>query len=917
MQYHTAQLQAPLHYTIPTASYQYPADMASYTPFCTICGAKITREASDDINVTQKWLSDISLIYINPDRQMVQPNQLPLLLGNHACIPENEGEFPELLDESTGTYRGLVSALFSYEASYADSYCYPVHRACLGIFGEVIHSCGIDAHPRDLIGYLFMLFSELPFDWYQVYWPSEYGGISEYQKSVRRAKCQVLPRLQFVETSPLDLEGMRKRVDEERENLKKNGTEGIENIPSTMPDFLPLPVEVVQQILGFLEWSDIRNLQRIPSKRTIDFPDMFWQELCEFQDEFGFLGYREDDKSVTSWYEQCVLADHLIKRDLPEIKNRMRIWRLCIDIFSICTHCALEEAVGVEKVPDFFESLQPADPRTSLHVQAADRRQLLTPTLFDGMCTRFSGSIDNIVATGMYVSFKGTGGLRFVSGFEFMPSEKAVGLLSKFDNSFVSFRSNTPNEFLIMHVAANRYGIVDISVVSSRSPTPEPKWLGDCDLTDCAITRWTIQFGGPTTIFSKVIVDLNVLTMTNLQILRPSFMSSTTMTPEETFIQGHLWKPNIPVLNADSSLNHQLFYCTEQKMTGIEAIRDDDTYGQSKFNPLECIHGNETMTRLSFWSVGLYSDINAIEVYTKERGSTPYVVGKPMGAATDIFIDGEGGEYISGMKITVNKRNGLIDSLSIVTSYNRKFEISFVLIELGFKKEDTTGLIDLCPNNTDKVTGFYCRFSQKRLVETALLDIGVITMKHDDSKGAPHQPPDIDSKPVNSQLIRPFDRTLHAPIRRQVASGNSWRFFSKASLKGCSKITAYFQIDPPFRLSGICIFYTDAEYPVLPTILGQIGHATTTETMIFDTSGGEVITEVNVFYKPLYGEEAFVVVGLRVGTSKTLDYNHDRRKELGDCKEEGVHEVEELKIGKSDSVQWEYNENSDYISLAT
>ncbi|KAF3111592.1 hypothetical protein TWF103_003535 [Orbilia oligospora] len=769
----------------------------------------------------------------------MQPNQLPLLLGNHARIPENEGEFPKLLDESTRTYRGLVSALFSYEASYADSYCYPVHRACLGILEKSSTAAGL-----------------------MLYWPSEYGGISEYQKSVRRAKCRVLPRLQFVETSPLDLEGMRKRVDEERENLKKNGTEGIENIPSTMPDFVPLPVEVVQQILGFLEWSDIRNLQRIPSKRTIDFPDMFWQELCEFQDEFGFLGYREDDKSVTSWYEQCFLADRLIKRDLPEIKNCMRIWRLCIDIFSICTHCALEEAVGVEKAPDFFESLHPADPRTSLHVQAADRRQLLTPTLFDGMCTRFSGSIDNIVATGMYVSFKGTGGLRFVSGFEFMPSEKAVGLLN------------------------------------------------------CAITRWTIRFGGPTTIFSKVIVDLNVLTMTNLQILRPSFMSSTTMTPEEIFIQGHLWKPNIPVLNADSSLNHQLFYCTEQKMTDIETLRDDDTYGQSKFNPLECIHGNETMTRLSFWSVGLYSDINAIEVYTKERGSTPYVVGKPMGAATDIFIDGEGGEYISRMKITVDERNGLIDSLSIVTSYNRKFEISFVLIELGFKKKETTGLIDLCPNNTDKVTGFYCRFSQRR-VKTALLDIGVITMKHDDSKRAPHQPPDIDSKPVNSQLIRPFDRTLHAPIRRQVANGNSWRFFSKASLKGCSKITAYFQIDPPFRLSGICIFYTNAEYPVLPTILGQIGYATTTETMIFDPSGGEVITEVNVFYKPLYGEEAFVVVGLRVGTSKTLDYNDDRRKELGDCKEEGVHEVEELKIGKSDSVQWEYNETSDYISLAT
>ncbi|KAF3213982.1 hypothetical protein TWF106_009335 [Orbilia oligospora] len=890
--------------------------MAPYTPFCTICGAKITREASDDNDITQKWLSDISLIYISPDRT-VQPNKLSLLLGDHARIPENEGEFPELLDESTGTYRILESALFKYEASYADSYCYPVHRACLGILEEVIHSCGIDAHPRELIGYLFLVFGEFPFDLCQVYWPSEYGGISEYQKLVRQAKCQVPPRFQFVETSPLDLEGMRKRVDEERENLKNKDAEGIENIPSTMPDFVPLPVEVVQHILGFLEWSDIRNLQRIPSKRTIDFPDIFWQELCEFQDEFGFLGYRQDDKSVTSWYEQCVLADRLMKRDLPEIKNRMRIWRLCIDIFSICTHSALEEAVGVEKAPDFFESLQPEDPRTLLHVQAADRRQLLTPTLFDGMRTRFSGTIDNIVTTGMYVSFKGTGGLRFVSGFKFLPSEKAVGHLSKFDNSFVSFKSNTPNEFLIMHVAANKYGIVDISVVSSRSPTPEPKWLGGCDLTGCAITRWTIRFGGPTTTFSKVIVNLNVLTMTSLQILRPSFMSSTTMTPEETFIQGHLWKPNIPVLNADSSLNQHLFYCTKQKMTGIGTLLSDDTYGQSEFNPLECIHGNETMTRLSFWSTGLYNDISAIEVYTKERGSTPYVVGKPMGAATDIFIDGGGGEYISGMKITVIKCSGHIHSLSIVTSYNRTFKISFARKEeLEFERNETTRLVDLCPNDTDKVTGFYCRFSQ-HWAETALLDIGAITMKHDDPKRVSHQPPDIDSGPVNSQLIRPFDRTLHTPLRRQVAISNSWRFFSEASLKGCNKITAYFQIDPPFRLSGICIFYPDTEYPVLPTILGQIGRATTTETMTFDTSGGEVINEVSVFYKPLYGEEAFVVVGLGIGTSKIFNSNHNRRNELGDCKKEGVHEVEKLEIGESDSVQWEYIETSDYISLAT
>lgn len=47
---------------------------------------------------------------------------------------------------------------------------------------------------------------------------------------------QIPPRIQYVETLPPELPDVHKSLDEERENLKVNGTESIESISSTIPD---------------------------------------------------------------------------------------------------------------------------------------------------------------------------------------------------------------------------------------------------------------------------------------------------------------------------------------------------------------------------------------------------------------------------------------------------------------------------------------------------------------------------------------------------------------------------------------------------------------------------------------------------------------------------------------------------------
>ncbi|KAK6339793.1 hypothetical protein TWF718_009186 [Orbilia javanica] len=834
---------------------------------------------------------------------------MPFTLAKNAQIPRDPGGWPQVPDTSDGTYRIFESRLFRNSMFQGESFCYPIHNVCLGLFDEIIASCGLKRYPLEIFAFLVLIIGELPFDCNQVYWPSEYGGISEYQKGVKRWRYEIPPRLQYIETLPLDLSGLRKKVDEERENLKENGTEGIENIPSTIPDFIPLPVEVVQQILSFLEWSDVQNLQKIPSTRVIDIPDIFWKNLCMFYEEFGFLGYGEDENSVESWYEMCVLANRLIKQDSPALKNRMRIWSLCVDIFSIATHCALEDDFGIISTPKESKILEITDPTNLLVVQSTPREPLVGLTGYEGVSSCYSGEIDNLAPTGMYVSFKGIGRLRFVSGFKFMPSGQAIGKMNQFENYFVSLDSEVPDKMSVMHVAANSYGIVDISVVSSYSSTPEPVWIGECLLTDCAITRWIIRPSGAKTIISKIILDLSLLTVTNLQILRPSFISPAAMTAEEAFIQKHLWMPKVPVLAAETSLNHDLFYCIRSEAGALE---DGDTPSRSRFNPCEYIYSNETITRLSLWSNRLRNDISAIELYTKERGPTPYIVGKATGVSTDIFIDGEGGEYISGTSIVAVEASGAIIGLSISTSYNRKLEISF-RDDGQWSGEEGTCVIDLCPKDCGKITGFYCQFNQDRREKT-LRGIGVITTKHDDPKPPPEA---LDTKLslLMTQLMSPFRQNPDTPVRRQGVIGTGWCFISSLSLKGCTKIIAHIQTDPPFRLSGISVFH--AESPILPDILGQIGHAATEQIMSLNAAENEVITKINVYKKRMYvhGRSGVVVVGLGIWTSKVRGSKDHRRMNLGDCKREGVRETTKLKIQESDVLRWEYNESRDSLSV--
>ncbi|KAK6523538.1 hypothetical protein TWF281_001519 [Arthrobotrys megalospora] len=891
--------------------------MAVYTLFCPICGARTTREDHEDPNTPKNWLSDIKILYLNVDEQL--RSSIPFILSETARIPDAEGGWPEVFDPSTGTYTSLASELFRNDGTRADSYCYPIHERCLSLIRETVAICGIDEFPPDVYGYLFTIFSDLPYDWHQIYWPHEYDGISEYQRAVSLPGARILPRLEYVEASPVEVQYLRGKVDEERDGYLAETTESADDTNTTIPDFLPLPIELVQQIMGFLDWSDISNLQKIESERVIDLPDMLWREYFSVAGEFGFFGYQEHDTSVESWYQLYNIAKRLVKREIPGIKNRERIWRLCLETFIFFMHYAIEESVGIEatRTANKSEILEVEDRTALLSVQATSQEVLATPTLFDGMPTRHSGSLTDVVATGMHVSFKGTGRLRFVSGFKFMPSETSIGNLNRFDNQYVSFESANLDETLVMHVAASKYGVVDMSVVSSQSANPQPKWIGECDLTGCAITRWSIKTGGSAVIFSKIIVDLNAISMTNLQILRPSFMPSPVLTPEDIFIQENPWKPNIPVLAANNSLNHELFYRSER--SSPLAGERTSNYVQAEFDPLECICGDETITRLSFWSTGLYNDICAIEVYTKEH-ATPHVVGTPMGSATDIFIDGEGGEYISHMSVIVVESNGQIIGLTLSTSYDRKFNLSFQNEgKSGWLpgKEVATCMIDLGPKNGAKIIGIYCRFSQRR-VETTLLDIGVITTKHEGHKRPTwfHRV-NAEPEPVNTQLI-PFYKQMHdkSPRGRSIL-GNGWRFVSKTPIKGCTRVVAHLQSDPPFRLSGICIYYDGVAHPGLPVVLGQIGHATITETMNLSPSEGEIITIITVFYKAVNDQRPFRVVGLRIQTSKARDSNHHRRQDLGDCKDKGEEprEVGKLKVEEFDSLQWEYTEYGDYLSL--
>ncbi|KAK6352276.1 hypothetical protein TWF730_009106 [Orbilia blumenaviensis] len=627
-----------------------------------------------------------------------------------------------------------------------------------------------------------------------------------------------------------------------------------------------------------------------------------------FQERLGFLRYQKNDTSIDSWYQLFVVASRLTKRQDLNVDNRRRIWYLCADLFVMVMHNRIQEPTEIENAGETY-ILQTEDRTAFLAVGATSQLRLEAPTLIDGTATKFSGTIDNITASGMNVSYKGDTRLRFVSGFEFLPSGEAIGNINRFDSRFVSFKPRAPTETLIMHVAANNYGIVDISVVSSDSPDPEPIWIGKSHLEGCAIKRWNMGPVWPrtTAFISQMIVELNSFSITSLQILRPSFIVASAVPAEQKFINQYFWKPHLPILNANMSLNHESFY----QSSNLHFRLQDNPHPNPEFSPIEYIGGFETIARLSLWVSGLHNDICAIQIYRVESGLIPFVVGKPTGAATDIFINSSGGEYISGMSITVVKDSGQISGLSFSTSYNRKFNICCPVCDAGEREEAKTRIVDLAPNNKEntKIVGLYCRFGQRR-TETTLLDIGVITVKLDRETQRPRRPI-AGLEPANAQLVPSLKP--RAGVFQEWPVGCDWKFTAETSLAGCKKVMASFQPQTPSRLSGIVLFYSNTEYTSIPKVLGHIGHTSKVHTLnIF--SGQEIITKIKVFYKTLQGhsQKPMLTVGMKIQLTKGDEHSS---YDLGDCEGAGDGHVEDLDILESDLIYWEYTEFADRLGV--
>ncbi|KAK6352277.1 hypothetical protein TWF730_009107 [Orbilia blumenaviensis] len=177
--------------------------MTPYTPFCAICGTRITREGTDTARASNEWLSDIRLLYLASDGD---PN--PPFVSEKARIPEFEGDWPEVWDPSEGTYKILECDLFFF--------CYPIHNICLEIFRDLAFSCGVVQFSQEVYLHLLGLFGDLPTDNYRVYFPSEWGGISEYQKAVSGWPWDnyIPTELEYVEVMPANLSDLHRELDE-------------------------------------------------------------------------------------------------------------------------------------------------------------------------------------------------------------------------------------------------------------------------------------------------------------------------------------------------------------------------------------------------------------------------------------------------------------------------------------------------------------------------------------------------------------------------------------------------------------------------------------------------------------------------------------------------------------------------------
>ncbi|EWC43886.1 hypothetical protein DRE_07263 [Drechslerella stenobrocha 248] len=508
--------------------------------FCAICGARIWNEELDS---SQTWLSKVALLECdgqNPPSTSVSSRIVSPYVNR--LEPETwDAQARQFVRRGLKMFRARDTVDPESQSDAYDGKCYPMHINCNLVFEFLVGRFRADQEGCKET--LYWLFDTAPYDEYQLLLPHDYGvdggagALREYAELGRppHAGSSSLspggPPLGYVDEDiwdPVAWSNLPLRWKEKFDMMAiEFGVSFVGRIQGdglSIPKMFPLPVELTLKILSYLSGSDIMAFGAVDYEgaERLLVPDFVWKAQFAARAEAGHVN---DTKLYGGMMVASGTARFLtwrMDRGLPAMKNRRRIWDICLMLMDTVADVRQAEVCNIEKgeIHHSFEAgfggaeefLVEATPQTV--TVADDGRELC-----DGVCTVASGSIGPLTATGVLVSYTGSGAMRFASGLKFLPGEEKIGLVNPHDQVYLPLSSKGAEaENLVFHVAASKYGIRSATV---KKAGEKPSWK----LTGVTVLERTFRAGTTGIDIAEVAVGVDVSKITRLGVRSAHFVS--------------------------------------------------------------------------------------------------------------------------------------------------------------------------------------------------------------------------------------------------------------------------------------------------------------------------------------------------------------------------------------------------------
>ncbi|KAK6523807.1 hypothetical protein TWF281_001775 [Arthrobotrys megalospora] len=915
--------------------------------FCVICGsscgdatqihpALLYESSRPPPKPHTHWLPDVR--FISADENVPAENRIVGKAGGpyvtapgrivlNPYFPQPEIRRKEAVNSNSFTlFEGRISKYVS--ATRTDrmslSSFFPLHQPCWDIFASVMETMDLQDH-AEVISIFYEMANVASYDYFSILWPHQYGGIENYWRFTKTPSYyRFIPDdLLYFEANPAPT-SCHQEIKNKLDDLDGVGSSGgVPGILMSLPDILPLPIELSEKVLSYLSLKDILGFQQIKCERQMELPNRFWKAFFHPTAELGYLGFLDADCGKSSSYfpldpDQRAMSyrwaavAHEFSSSLPSLRNRQRIWNICVSLINMIRDTKIYQELNLTEYSAPMTQREANDP-CGLVFRALPQRIFPDTEYsvypFDGVKTITRGRSTTLQTSSICISYIGEGSMRFVSGIRFLPSGFCMGRVGPtWEEKSIRFDSGNEEQEkqLVLWVAGNQHGLVDLAVTDSQSAVPQ--WNNTGNLLNAAVTRRFFRSSSQGINITSVYVGMEISRLAEIGIWSTAIANARCLDPQELFIQRNLWGSNSLLATEGLNLNVGTYYqYVEAPVVGLDVPPRPGSFNEfiyrptrdtSAFYPLHSIYfGTEKVMRFTCWT-NIRRDITAIEIVTKERESHPYLLGNRGTTSNDFLIDWENGEKIDSLEILSDRNAGVICGLELHTSSGRQFrlnswpELDVISIKIGFGLE-----------NGQRIAGLYGRLTVSS--RPSLQSLGVVSSTADATE-IQATPRILHSKPENPQMGPPETGIwIQTGCVRYEDYGH---FESYISLSSLESLTAYTRIiETPYeetsRTSVVGFLATyrdnfDASQKSLPKIWGQIADADAGAKTLTHLCEGEYIAGVELRYLKY-------LVGLKLSTSMGRDIY------LGNYDEGGLEKT--LALTGEELLVWEYNHERGYF----